>query len=145
MPPWVFLLQSTLPSVLLLSLLLTTGCGEARCGGVAVCGDVTWQGKPLLSGYITLRPVAGGASTGGPIEGGEFQVAAQRGPTPGSYRVEIVAHELTGRQIEDTDFPGRTAAERRQILPARYHSDSELTAQVSAEGKNKFSFALTAN
>ncbi|NLT16807.1 MAG: hypothetical protein GXY11_04190 [Clostridiales bacterium] len=62
----------------------------AGCGGspAVVSGTVTYDGQPVGDGSILFQPVDGkGASCGGPITGGRYQVET----TPGKKLVEIIA------------------------------------------------------
>jgi hypothetical protein len=63
-----------------------TGCAKKP---VQITGQVTYEGAPVQSGYISFIPVEGtGASSGGPIKGGRYKV---EDVPPGLKRVEIRA------------------------------------------------------
>ena len=124
------------------SLLTLTACGGDRLARLPVSGTVTLDGQPLASGAVTLHPLGDGVSAGGPIEAGTFAIAEAKGPTAGSYRVEIVAYEDTGQFTDDPDLPGQKIETQEQILPPRYNRDSELTIEVQPDTANQFTFEL---
>ena len=119
------------------------GCGRSGSARYEVSGTVTIDGKPLNSGSILFSPLGSGPTAGGKIADGQFLLARDKGPTAGSYRVEILAYQPTGRQIPDPDSPGKTTEEIGQVIPARYNVQSELRAKITAAGTNHFEFATT--
>jgi hypothetical protein len=119
---------------------LVAGCG-GRGGEVArepVSGAVTLDGRPVPSGAITFTPSAGGGSAvvrG--IRDGKYQVDRDEGPLPGSYGVEVVIAQPTGKK-----FPH--PAQRGQWLDEFSHRTyANLTADVRPGAENKFDFALS--
>ncbi len=126
-----------------LGLLLLAGCGRSS-DRQALEGTVTLDGAPLAEGSITLRPLPGtrGPTAGGKISDGKFSVSPEGGTFVGTFRVEITASRKTGRKVKDPRF-GREVDEVEQYIPRRYNHQSELTAEVTAEGPNQFKFALT--
>ena len=121
---------------------LLVGCGrEPR---VPLDGTVTLNGRPLEKGYIHFSPLAGtdGPSAGANIVDGKFTVPGHGGPFAGKFRVEITAADLTGRKV-----PNRSGTamvdEYVQALPARYNTESQLQADITAHGPNRFDFALS--
>ena len=103
---------------------------------------VTLDGQPLTEGAVSFQPIAQGPSAGGTIRDGRFTIERAAGPSPGEYRVEILAYQLTGRQVPDSDFPGKMTDELKQVIPDRYNTDTELTVNVSAEKENHFNWEL---
>jgi hypothetical protein len=131
--------------VVALCLAALTGCGGTKpLPRFAVEGTVTLDGKPLPDGTIQFLPAADtdGGMVGAKIAGGRFATPAVRGAAPGKYRVEIAASRPTGRKVPD---PRREEPldEFVQYLPERYNAQSTLTAEVTAEGPNRFEFALS--
>ena len=106
---------------------------------------VTLDGQPLSEGHITFQPVAEGPSAGGKIQEGRFTIEQAAGPSPGEYRVEILAYQPTGRQVPDSDFPGKMTDELKQVIPDRYKTDTAMKVTVSAEEKNKFEWKLVSD
>ncbi len=105
-----------------------------------VSGNVTVDGQPLDWGSISFIPAGadGQRVSGGPIADGAYAVPEEMGANAGQYRVEIRWAKKTGRKLRDPDS-GELRDERKEGLPARYHQQSELTAEVSAT-KTTFDF-----
>ena len=129
------LIVSVTISVILVS------CGG--CGRQTIEGTVTLDGQPLAEGYINFRPETDtrGSGVGAPIENGKFVMERLAEPLDGSYRVEITAKGKTGGMTIDGSGQRREA--EGQILPARYNTESTLTAQVKPGQPNEFDFTLT--
>lgn len=108
----------------------------------AVAGRVTWQGQPLDNGIISLRPLADQPfESGAVILQGRFDIPHLKGLTPGKYLVRIHA------SAPDPKYPPPAAGERDmrpgiEVLPSRYNSDSELTAEIGAWGRTIIVFDL---
>lgn len=121
-------------------------CPLAGCGSgenfQKISGTVTLDSEPLKKGVVTLFPNGAGTTVGGEIVDGKFLLARDRGPTPGKYRVEIVAFKASGKKEFDVDLNKQVDVEL-QYLPPKYNNKSELTCTVEAGGKNEFEFALT--
>lgn len=121
-------------------LMCIVGCGSAEPYH-AISGKVTVDQQPLAKGVITLYPTGPGTTVGGEIVDGQFSLPEERGPTPGSYRVEIVAFRPSGKKEFDVDLNTNVDVEV-QYLPAKYNTKSELTLTVN-EGENApFDFKL---
>ena len=124
-------------------MLTSAGCG----GGIerrALEGRVTLDEEPLSQGVITFRPMPGtpGPTAGGEISEGEFSISPGKGTFEGKFRVEITASRKTGKKIKDMKI-GAMVDEYEQLIPQRYNSQSELTADVTADGENRFEFTLS--
>src|SRR5688572_13110595 len=121
------------------------GCGRREYTGeqrFAVSGKVTVDGQPMGMGVISFLPKGeGGRVSGGPIAEGTYDIPEAKGPNAGSYRVEIHWNKLTGRKIPNPMDRSEQIDEMMEGLPAKYHENSELTAEVSAE-QTKFDFDL---
>jgi len=79
--------------------------------GLAVAGNVQFDSRPLPTGTITLSN--GEISTSTQIDAGSFSIQNDQALIPGKYQVLVVSFEPTGRQIADSDWPGKTIAEAR--------------------------------
>jgi hypothetical protein len=128
-------------------LLICLGVSVAGCSQpVADCpisGSVTLDGQPLPTGTLTLVPNHGGS--GIPpiaIERGQFASAPPHHPTPGSYRVEIVCYEPTGRTVADPDIPGAKVVETKQIIPDGYNRRSTLMLDLPNETATNLQYQL---
>lgn len=124
-------------------LLILGGCGR-NDGREMLEGSVAIDGKPLESGYILFRSSEAGKSqaTGANIAAGTFRIAGKRSVQPGKFRVEITASRNSGQKTAD-QLTGKPVDAIEQFIPARYNSQSELTADVKAGGANQFEFKIT--
>lgn len=116
-------------------LLFLTGCGGGADAPttVKVEGTVTFDGEPLSEGSIVFDPTDGkGGSSAGGIENGKFAFDSQLG----QKKVLISASRDTGKK-DQYDEPITES-----YIPANYNSQTTLTADVKADGENKFSFDL---
>jgi hypothetical protein len=115
------------------------GCGKAR---TRVAGTVTINGSPMDRGVIAFDPLdpSLGPKVGGKIMDGAYELDPTRGPFPGKYRVEIRWMKATGKKFKNDD--GGIEEVRVEGLPAKYHDESELTAEIGGWG-NKLDFDVT--
>jgi hypothetical protein len=128
-------------TLLAASFLLLPGCSDTRRHSIE--GTVTLDGLPLAQGYIRLLPQEGtaGPTAGATIEQGHFSIDASKGTFAGSFRVEIVATRPSKRTAVDPET-GQKVPIRQQYLPARYNTDSQLTADIAGNRSNQLEFAL---
>lgn len=131
--------------LLLCAIILSTllGCRD-NSKRMSIQGTVTLDGQPLAKGSIVFSPLPG---TAGPVAGaniadGKFAMLHSGGPFTGKFRIEITASVPTGRK-KLNPRSNTMIDEYVQILPARYNRDSQLQAEVTAEGSNRLDFALT--
>jgi hypothetical protein len=121
------------------------GCGGKEYEGdrrFPLSGKVTVDGQPMQMGVISFLPQAdGGRVSGGPIKDGTYSVPEAKGATAGKYRVEIHWNKLTGKKIPNPFDKTELIDEMMEGLPAKYHQDSELTADVSST-QTTFDFDL---
>jgi hypothetical protein len=121
-------------SFVILMLPLLVGCTKTT-DKVEVAGNVSWDGSPLPSGSIRFLPFDRTiAPAGGKIVDGAYKFFCK----PTKMRVEIEATRLTGK-ID----PIEKAPIGEQFIPARYNQDSELSADVTRDGTNRFDFSLS--
>ena len=113
--------------------------GEKR---YPLTGKVTYDGAPVDWGSISFLPEGGGAQrvSGGLIENGAYAVTEEQGANAGKHRVEVRWLKKTGKKYRDPDSDAMLD-ERKEALPAKYHAQSTLTADVSA-GQTTFDFDL---
>lgn len=118
---------------------------------VAIEGQVTLDGQPLAGGQIAFIPLgaASAPTAGATIEGGRYRIAAERGPFPGEYRVEIRAFRGTGKRVwdgmGDENAPAsqkRFVEELEQYLPREYNDESTLRVTISDAKVNRHDFSL---
>lgn len=127
--------------------LMGCGPGGARRDALPISGLVTLDGQPLKSGYIVFEPKDGQPTqSGGMISDGVFNVPAEHGAAPGAYSVAIFAEGETAPIQATPGTPEYEAAAARKTtnkIPPRYNFNSELTAEVTRDGENHFTFELT--
>ncbi len=114
-----------------------TGCNGEVAGDptYAVQGTVTLDGDPLSEGEIYFVSAATGQVDILPIRNGQFQGEA----TAGSRSVQIMAY----RETMQAPMPGEAPEPSLEnYLPARYHAESVLEAQIQPTGDNRFDFEL---
>jgi hypothetical protein len=107
-----------------------------------VSGTVTLDGNPMPEGEI-LFAGPGEVPQVLDIKNGSFEGQV----TVGTKRVEIRAYRqvqavAAGGMYKGEEVPGGGSS-KENYLPARFNSESELTAEVTASGPNKFSFPVT--
>jgi hypothetical protein len=132
------------PAGMILFLMVAGGCGSSDgLDRQAISGIVTLDGEPLSDGAIHLEPETNQSSTavGAAIRRGAFAIARDQGPIPGSYRVRIYASS----GVQPPPAKGQTEHTRRPMverLPDIYNVRTELRADVTARGSNRFPFEL---
>ena len=128
------------------SIVALAGCGSREYSGeqrFPVSGKVNVDGQPMEFGVISFLPQGeGGRVSGGPIKDGSYSVEEPMGPTEGKYRVEIHWNKPTGRRVKDA-YGEEIMDEYKEGLPAKYHSQSQLAAEVSSK-QTTFDFEVKA-
>jgi hypothetical protein len=118
--------------------------GLAGCSGrPAVQGTVSYDGAPVNDGAINFVPAGGGGAgpVGAKIVDGKYSVGGDRGLAPGSYRVEITWKKKTGKTVPTPGDPGVQMPETKQVIPPKYSTRTELTADIDS-GSNTKDFNL---
>lgn len=147
------------PHVLLLTAtcIVSSGCGsDSGPEKVGVNGTITLDGQPVVQGTIAFVSLEGGRTCATPIADGTYELRLGSGPFVGPQKVTILAFKKTGQVIKVTkSLPGPPdegpaippggfeLEETEQVLPARYNSASELTANLSSGDNNFVNFDLT--
>src|SRR5262245_571902 len=120
------------------------GCSGRKYSGdkrYPLVGEATFEGQPIDLGSISFIPVSGKVPpAGGVITDGKYEVLEEKGATAGTYRVEIHWLKRTGKKLRDAET-GEMYDERREALPDKLHTNSELTIEVPLP-KNRHDFNL---
>ena len=121
------------------------GCGQTEYTGAErfpLSGKVTYGGQPIDLGTISFLPLSGNAQrvSGGMIENGVFSVPEKHGANAGKYRVEIRWQKATGKKVKVMGS-AEPIDERVEGLPAKFNSQSQLTADVPSPD-NTYDFDL---
>jgi hypothetical protein len=113
-----------------------TGCGkDIDPDYKPVTGTITLDGKPLADAYITFSP-DGGGSTGSDYtdENGVYELfyAVERpGGKLGKNTVSITKDDASlYSDTEEGAEGGPVAEDMYELIPARYNTETELTATV---------------
>lgn len=119
------------------------------CGGGSktppmgqVSGIVTLDEKPLEHAQVTFQPENGRPSVGETDSEGNYELSytgTTSGALIGSHKV-IITSAMDAYSDETGEGKDRKA--RKELLPAKYHSKTTLTADVKA-GSNQIDFPLT--
>ena len=141
----------------LLAALAAAGCGESgassqeRMQTVPVSGRVAYRGKPLGNVAVIFQSNDGKVSATGTTDAsGTFRLttyAPDDGAPPGSYKVTVASgtpvKEIEPGVLAPTPEEGETNATKPPI-PVRYTDPtrSDLTADVTENGTNRFAFEL---
>lgn len=123
-----------------LFLLILPGCGSSDGPATyPVSGTVTFNGQPIPSGEIIFESVDGQTgSAAGSIERGQFSCRA----VAGQKRVKVIAvREVPGKFDESN--PGERVPLKEMYIPAKYSAQTELVAEVTSDGQNRFDFSLS--
>jgi hypothetical protein len=111
------------------------GCGPAAPKTYRVAGTITWNGHRLPDGDIIFEPVDPNVIPDrAVIEDGQYEARVR----PGKKRVRIHASRENSKW-KDLGMQGAL----EQYLPARYNSETTLTAAIAENDENHFDFALT--
>jgi hypothetical protein len=136
--------RCAIPTLLITATL--SGCSEKTYEGaqrIPLKGKVTVDGRPMDAGTISFEPLdsAKQRPSGGSILNGVYNVEEPMGANAGSYRVVIHWQKPTGKKIKAIDSD-EVVEQRAEGLPAKYHKNTELTAEISPD-KTEFDFDLS--
>ena len=74
--------------------MLLVGCGgEDRVQRFPLSGKITFEGQPVVDGWMTFRPVGKGPGAQGAIKDGVYTAREGWGTVGGPHRIKIVAFE----------------------------------------------------
>lgn len=139
MSNWMVRGSKTLPFLLPLALLLTSGCGDDS-NRVGVSGTVTVDGEPLEQGSVAFIGENGSAVAAGPVRNGSYtlrQTANAEGIEPGQYKVRIESWKVQpGEPQDDGTFAAGEAA-----IPEKY-MDAEKSGLTATVPDGNYDFDL---
>ncbi len=104
---------------------------------------MTLNGKPLPEGkirFMALDPE--GLNVLANVKDGRFSVPETDGPTKGKYRVEFSVLSPTKQRIANDDVPGEFIEIHPEMLPPRYHRESQITIDYNPENPQPRDFQL---
>ena len=122
----------------LLAATMIVGCRPSGLDTQPVSGKVTFDGQPIQEGRILFRGTGSDSRAfSAEIKNGQYQMEA----LAGKVRVEVIASRPVPGKFDESN-PGEKVPVGEMYIPARYNSQSELTAEVTA-GNNELNFDLT--
>ena len=126
-------------SFLLCLCLCLCGCKKGK-PLYPVKATIQLDGAPLASGTLYFYPLSGTPPAGGNFKDGVLDFLAP----PGKAKVEIKSLRNRPPEQIPAKFKGMEGQYdmRIQILPDRYNRKTELTAEVTPDGPNEFTFDL---
>lgn len=134
------------------------GCSKATAedpNGRTATGTITYQGKAVAGALVTFRSASESAFGQTDAEG-KYKLRTGKGEKVplGAYQVSVVKQESSAvaatsfnpdEYVPPEQLQATPAAAPKDLLPAKYGdaAKSNLTATVTADGKNEFDFALS--
>lgn len=139
--------RAPLPMLALLGLFVffpLMGCqSKVDTGGrVAVSGNISLNGAPIQSGSIRFEPIAGQTASGSTITEGKYEIPAEKGLKPGEYRVFINATQPDAEQRSAEDLMNNPGPPKKELIPAKYNTKSDVKVEVTEAGPNQFDFPI---
>jgi hypothetical protein len=128
--------------LLLAGLFVFDGCGSSAGDRLPLGGKVTFQGAPLATGTIEFSSADGRYQSGATLAKGVFSVPAEKGLPPGKYTVRVSSVQESGPAPAGPPGPEAEKHVAKQLIPAKYNAQSELTAEVTKAGSKTLSFDL---
>lgn len=116
-----------------------TGCGSSGGGPkeYPVTGTVKFDGTPVETGQILFRATERDKrGYSGSITNGAYDLKAEAG----KMTVQITASRIIPGKFDESN-PGEKSPVGEMYIPARYNTQTELTAEVKP-GKNSIDFDL---
>ena len=115
-------------------LIASVGCGESGPQRFAVSGQVTFDGAPIESGEILLRPdqATKAPTIAAAVENGAYSIPAERGPLAGTYVIVITAERKTGKKVQAEMIGSETTDQYEQYVPRKYNDESTLSTTIGS-------------
>jgi hypothetical protein len=135
-----------LPWMIAVTAIASTGCD--REGGnssrEAISGTVNFDGRPLKKGAIQFQPAsqADGVLAVGVITEGRFDIPRNEGPSAGKYGVAVYNQDDSAPAPGEMPGPLKKRKTSGELIPPRYNTRTELTAEVKPGGPNSYTFDL---
>lgn len=126
---------------LVMFMVCSVGCGGS--GGLqAIKGVVTLSGKPLDEGVIEFVSVS--SKSGAVITNGKYDIPADHGLMPGTYKVLITSGDGKTPVDSPDGLPGPTGANivSKDRIPPEYNTDTKQSVTVTDSGPNQFDFTI---
>jgi hypothetical protein len=120
-----------------------TGCADSGPKRYAVSGEVKWRGKPLDHGGVIFLPEDSslGSSGGAVIKDGRYSIPATSGLQAGRYKVMVTSADPS-KAPDPEALPGPAGPLPKDRINPKYNAQTILFAEVTAQGTNRFDFAV---
>lgn len=110
-------------------------------------GTLTIGGAPLPNALVTFHPESGRPATGRTDDAGHFTLMTKEpgdGAAVGNHKVTVMADSSVSAEINSEDAYTTPDPNSDSGIPGKYvnPNTSGLTAEVTADGENKFTFNL---
>lgn len=137
----MFKLQNRMLPLLigLLLAVVSAGCGPDGKATVEVTGKVTFKGAPVTEGQVTFLAEDGYSATAELDSSGKFTIETLQ---VGKYTVSVNPPALTEAPSEDPSKMGKPKQYKNIPQGYRNETTSDLTAEVTADGENNFTFDM---
>jgi len=123
-------------------LTLIAGCGDSGPKRNAVSGTVTFKNEPIKLGSISFRSVGDGAHVGtAEIKDGKYAILAQVGLPAAEYHVAVTYPDPKIPAPRPDEPPG-VSTPVREMLPAKYNSQSTLKTPIKDGANDAVNFDL---
>jgi hypothetical protein len=109
-----------------------------------IWGTVTLDGKTVAKGTIQFQPATGAepTSAGSLIEDGKYSIDRTGGLVPGTYKVIINAQAGEAAALPKDQQVGKPHAPPKELIPAKFNTQTTLTVQVKQGEEKAFDFDL---
>ena len=110
-----------------------------------VSGNVTLDGTPLTEGAIRFSSVGGAlVASGAMIRDGRYEIVAEKGLPPGTYRIEITSPDNNAQPIRYRSGPNDPGVlTQPDRIPPEYNIEGKHSVDISADKKNHFVFDIS--
>ena len=136
----------SLPAISLVLVVIAVGCGKQSRELNPITGKVTYQGKPLQYGSVTIEHNSGQPATAAIQRDGTFVMATLGegdGVIMGKHRVRVACYE--GQNPDNKIDPGQPVTLGKALIPDRYSAfdSSNLSIDVHPGANEPFILNLT--
>jgi hypothetical protein len=139
--------RAALCAVMVSVILTTAGCSGEELFRQPLSGYVTLDGLPLAKGVIVFYPVKNNdldilVNGGAMVKDGYFSISRRAGLVPGQYHVVIRAAEVRHRRHEGRKNSEDDDAVAKEVVPARYNSETSLIIEINDTAIKELTFHL---
>lgn len=123
---------------------LASACNRNPLNLQEATGAVTLDSQPLDNGTIRFIPIGDkGVLGSAEIAAGKYVIPAEKGLSPGNYKVQISSADQNSVRVAQPLQMGDSPPPFKERIPEKYNIRSELTVEVKSDGGNVFDFDLS--